>query len=52
MRRKTVVAVTAFLVSLGFKYLLLAINGETIGRVEDAVRIAITTIMHLFQEYQ
>ena len=32
MRRKTVVAVTAFLVSLGFKYLLLAINGETIGR--------------------
>ena len=37
MRRNTVVAVTAFLVSLGFKYLLLAINGETIGRVEDAM---------------
>lgn len=35
MRRKTVVTVTAFLVSLGFKYLLLAINGETTGFVED-----------------
>lgn len=36
MKRKTVVAITSFLISLGFKYLLLAINGETTGHVEDA----------------
>lgn len=36
MKRKMIIAITAFAVSFGFKYLLLVINGEAIGHVEDA----------------
>lgn len=35
MKRKAVISIITFFVSLGFKYLLLAINGETTGHVED-----------------